>query len=127
MAKISARITLTSTDWHTDSLSINQSQTLTCVGDEQAIGRYTTSTTAAKLPVGTFDSTDKKAWIYLKNTSSDAAEKIIVAEDNSGSVGQTFAVLGAGEYMFFPYAGNDNLWVEAASAAPVVEYGIFEV
>ena len=126
MAKLSARLTLTSTDWHTDSLSINQTATLTSTGDEQAIGRFTTSTTASKIPVGVLDSTDKKAYVYLKNLSTDAAEKMVVAEDNSGSVGQTFAMLGSGEWMFFPYGGNDSIWVESASGAPVVEYAIFE-
>jgi len=127
MAKITARLTLTSTDWHTDSLSINQTANLTCSGDEQAIGRYTTSTTDSKIPVGTFDSTDKKAWVYLKNTSSTSGEKIWVTEDNSGSVGVTVMCLGAGEWTFFPYAANDNLWCNSATGTPVLEYGIFEV
>ena len=109
MAKISARLTLTSTDWHSDSLSINQ-----------------TANIASKIPVGVSDSTDKKAYVYLKNLSTDAAEKIVVQEDNSGSVGQGFAVLGAGEWMFIPYGENDYLWVDAASGTPVVEYAIFE-
>ncbi len=126
MAKISARLTLTSTDWHSDSLSINQTANIVATGDEQAIGRYTTSTTASKIPVGVLDSTDKKAYVYLKNLSTDAAEKIVVQEDNSGSVGQGFAVLGAGEWMFIPYGENDYLWVDAASGTPVVEYAIFE-
>jgi hypothetical protein len=126
MAKLSARLTLTSTDWHTDSLSINQTANIVASGDEQAIGRYTTSTTASKIPVGVLDSTDKKAYIYLKNLSTDTSEKLIVAEDNSGSVGETFAVLGSGEWMFFPYGGNDYLWVESASGTPVIEYAVFE-
>jgi len=127
MATITAKLTLTSTDWHSDSLSLAPSQTLTISGDEQAVGRFTTSTTAAKIPVGVFDSTDKKAWIYLKNMSTTSVEKIVIQEDNSGSVGQGFAVLGAGEWMFLPYGENDNLWVDAASGTPVIEYGVFEV
>ena len=127
MATITAKLTLTSTDWHSDSLSIAPSQTLTISGDEQTIGRFTTSTADAKIPVGTFDSTDKKAWVYVKNTSTTSAEKIWLSEDNSGSVGQTIGVLGAGEWAFFPYASNDNFWCNSASGAPVIEYGIFEV
>tara|TARA_R110001606_G_scaffold310893_1_gene457847 strand:+ start:248 stop:631 length:384 start_codon:yes stop_codon:yes gene_type:complete len=126
MAKLSARLTLTSTDWHTDSLSINQTASLLATGDEQAIGRYTTSTTDSKIPVGVLDSTDKKAYVYLKNLSTDAAEKIVIKEDSSGSVGSAFAVLGPNEWMFFPYGENDYLWVDAASGAPVIEYAIFE-
>ena len=59
--------------------------------------------------------------------STTSAEKIWVTEDNSGSVGVTVMSLGAGEWTFFPYASNDNLWCNSASGAPVIEYGIFEV
>lgn len=127
MATITAKLTLTSTDWHSDSLSLSPSQTLTISGDEQAVGRFTTGTADAKIPVGTFDSTDKKAWIYLKNMSSTGAEKIWLTEDNGGSVGVTIGCLGAGEWCFFPYASNDNFWCNSASGTPVLEYGIFEV
>ena len=54
------------------------------------------------------------------------AEKIVIKEDSSGSVGSAFAVLGPNEWMFFPYGENDYLWVDAASGAPVIEYAIFE-
>ena len=127
MAQITAKITLTSTDWHTDSLSINQTQNLTISGDEQSIGRFTTSGVATKLPVGTFDSTNKKVWIYLKNTSSASAEHIRIYEDNGAAVSHKFANLGAGEWAFFPYADNDLIWVDSATGTPVLEYGIFEV
>ena len=127
MATITAKLTLTSTDWHSDSLSIAPSQTLTISGDEQAVGRFTTSTTDAKIPVGDFDSTDKKVWVYLKNMSTTSAEKIWVTEANGSALGQTMMCVGAGEWTFFPYAANDNLWCNAASGTPVIEYGIFEV
>ena len=127
MATITARLTLTSTDWHSDSLSLAPSQTLTISGDEQAVGRFTTSTTAAKIPVGVFDSTDKKAWVYLKNMSTTSAEKIEISEDHGGVAGRAFANLGAGEWTLFPYSDNDSLWVDAASGTPIIEYGIFEV
>jgi hypothetical protein len=127
MATLTAKLTLTSTDWHSDSLSLAPSQTLTISGDEQAVGRFTTSAVATKLPVGTFDSTLKKAWIYLKNMSSTSAEVIRVYEDNGGATGAKFLALGAGEWAFFPYTDNDFIWVDTASGTPVLEYGIFEV
>ena len=127
MATLTAKLTLTSTDWHSDSLSLAPSQTLTISGDEQAVGRFTTSTTATKLPVGTFDSTLKKVWIYLKNMSTTTGENIRAYEDNSGSTGAKFISLGPGEWAFFPYTDNDFIWIDAAAGTPVVEYGVFEV
>ena len=127
MATLTARLTLTSNDWHSDSLSLSPNQTLTISGDEQAVGRYTTAASDTKIPVGGFDSTDKKVWVYLKNTSSTTGEKIVIKEDNGGSVGQSFAILGPGEFMLLPYGGNDNIWTEAATGTPVIEYGIWEV
>jgi len=127
MATLVAGLTLNSTDWSTDSLSIVLSQTLSIVGNEQAVGRFTTSAVATKVPVGIFDSIDEKVWIYLKNTSIAVAEKLIFSEDNGGAAGEIFMSLGAEEWAFFPYADNDYLWVEAASGTPVLEYGIFEV
>ena len=43
MATLTARLTLTSTDWHSDTLSLSPTQTLTISGDEQAVGRFTTA------------------------------------------------------------------------------------
>mgnify|MGYP003659830704 FL=1 len=127
MATLTAKLTLTSSDWHTDSLNLTATQTLIISGDEQVLGRFTTSTTATKLPVGSFDSTNKKAWIYMKNTSSTTDQHIRVYEDNGAAVSHKFANLGAGEWAFFPYTDNDLIWVDSATAAPVLEYGIFEV
>ncbi len=127
MATLSATLTLTSADWHSDPLSIAPSASLTVTGNEQAIGRYTTAAVAAQLPVGIFDSADRKVWIYLKNLSDDPTEKIQLQEDNGGAAGQLFSILGNGEWAFFPYAENDYLWVSAAAGTPVLEYGVFEV
>ena len=127
MATLIAKLTLTSADWHSDSLSLEPSQTLTISGDEQAIGRFTTSAVATKLPVGTFDSALKKAWICLKNISVTQDEIIRAYEDSGGSTGPKFLALGAGEWAFFPYADNDFLWVDAATGTPVLEYCVFEV
>jgi hypothetical protein len=127
MATLTAKLTLTSTDWHSDSLSISPSQSITISGDEQSVGRFTTSTTATKLPVGSFDSTNKKVWVYMKNMSTTSAEHIRIYEDNGAAVSHKFANLGAGEWAFFPYADNDLIWVDTASGTPVLEYGIFEV
>jgi hypothetical protein len=127
MATISATLTLTSSNWHSDPLNIAPSASLTVEGNEQAIGRYTTAAVAAKLPVGIFDSADRKVWIYLKNLSADSLEKIQLLEDNGGAAGNLFSILGSGEWAFFPYAENDYLWISSASGTPVLEYGVFEV
>ena len=127
MATLTAKLTLSSSNWHSDSLNLTAIQTLTISGDEQAVGRFTTSTVATKLPVGTFDSTNKKVWVYMKNMSTDSSEHIRIYEDNGAAVSHKFANLGAGEWAFFPYADNDLIWVDSATGAPVLEYGIFEV
>ena len=59
--------------------------------------------------------------------STTSAEKIWITEANGTALGQTMMCLGAGEWTFFPYAANDNIWCNSASGAPVLEYGIFEV
>ena len=127
MSTISASLVLSSTTWHTDPLAINLSQTLTVDGDEQAIGRVAIDVVSAKLPVGTFDSANKKVWVYLKNLSTDATEIITLQEDNAGAAGEIFAELGSSEWMFFPYADNDFLWVVSAVGTPTLEFGVFEV
>ena len=63
----------------------------------------------------------------MKNTSATSDEHIRVYEDNGAAVSHKFANLGAGEWAFFPYTDNDLIWVDSATGAPVLEYGIFEV
>ena len=111
MATTTATITITSTDLITDSLSLTTSCTLTAAGgatgltSTSGLGRKTLASGHATYTLfDGADYTDDKAHkLYLKNTSTNAAEyfEIII---NSEQVGRIYA----GDWAFFPWNNHDG-------------------
>ena len=123
MAKVSLNIKLSSSDAFAVPVNIVKNTTIKVAGDENAFGKFTASTAAIDLPVGSFSSTDNKVWIYAQNNSSTTGEKIWL----SNSSGADFLVLGPEEVCIFPYGNNTTIKVKSASGAPVLHYACFEV
>jgi len=123
MATTTARLTLTSIDLLTDSLSLSASATLTNAGGSTGMTQTTglARDTISYASSGVIDTTvlyrsddytaDKANKIYLKNTSSTAAEyfTVYLTGDRSGET-HTYADglielgrLYAGDWSFFPW------------------------
>jgi len=112
MATTTATITLASTDLLSDELALTTTATLTGAGNStgltgtSGLGRKTTSSTSQYI---LFDADDypsgpaKAHKIYLKNTSTTAAEYFIITH-NAEEIGRLYA----GDWAFFPWNNHDG-------------------
>ena len=112
MATTTAQLILTSTDLLSDSLSLSAISTLTTAGSStgltgtSGLGRKTTSSSSQYI---LFDADDyssgpaKAHKIYLKNTSTTAAEYFTITA-NSEDIGRLYA----GDWAFFPWNNHDG-------------------
>ena len=121
MATLTAKLTLSSSNATSDSLNLSASDTLTFSNDVVQ-KRFATSTTAAKF----LEADDYgKCYVYLKNLSATAAEKIYIRTGATDSA--NIHELAAGEFIFFSWAGDEDLNYDADSGTPVLEMLLFEV
>jgi len=125
MATLTAKITLTSTDLLTDSLSLTVSNNLTVL--QGGIFRSTVSATAVGASATTIYTADDYAapcYIYVKNTDATATDYLYVYDDTS--TGDPVELkLSGGEWAWMPTNADKTLKVYAATTGTVVEYGIF--
>jgi site-specific recombinase len=119
MATLTPTLTLVSTDILTDSLSLSVTDSLSITGSAE-LKRIVTSTSSTIFAAA---SSYTKAYVYLKNISSTANEIITVEQADSGD---EYFTLGAGEFAFFPWAAVVDLFADAATGTPTLEFGIFE-
>ena len=73
-------------------------------------------------------STYTSAWIFVKNTSSTAAEHVQIGTNNAAdnSMVSVDFDLQDGEWAWFPWNSTVDLHARAASGSPVLEVMIFE-
>ena len=121
MATLTVNLSLTSANATSDSLTLNETDVLSFAKDVVQT-RFATSTTAAKF----LEADDYgKCYVYLKNLSVTAAEKIYIRTGATGSA--NIHEIGAGEFIFFSWAGDEDLNYDADSGTPVLEMLLFEV
>jgi|TARA_R100001463_G_C3532398_1_gene221760 hypothetical protein len=111
MATTIADITITSNDLLSDELSLSTSSTLTTAGSATGVtgtsglGRKTVAGAHGQYTLfdGSDYTADKAHKIYLKNTSTTAAEYFLITV-NAEDVGRLYA----GDWAFFPWSAHDN-------------------
>lgn len=127
MATTTATITLSSSDLTGDALSLSTTATLTKAGVTTGLDQttgvarkfYATAQTAANL-VAAADYTDDKAHkVYIKNTSTTAAEYITVELGASNTI---VGRLYAGDWAFFPWDGSNDIDIDTSAVNMTVEY-----
>ncbi len=154
MASIKIKGTLESADLLGFPLTMTLNQSYAGVGKIKSFQKFETTlksspTNPSQLPGTAFSSSEKRAYIYIKNTSTTATELINVyikvttvptaAELNAISCCTEcadtpltvnrfiqIAKLGHEEHVFIPLAGQDYLYVDAAVGTPVLDYLVLE-
>jgi hypothetical protein len=136
MASIKIKGTLESADLLGFPLTLNISQSFSGAGKIKSFQKFETTLKVSVplvLPGAAFSSNNKRAYVYLKNTSQTVAELVNVYIKTSTACGETtivayhkIATLSALEYLFLPIAGQDNLYVDSDSGSPVVDYLVLE-
>ncbi len=127
MGTLTTKLTLSSTNLTSDALNLSLSKVLTVAGDARLFKVVTSNTKSNLLLAASYG----KSYVYLKNM--DASIVISIGMDTEANndidndATDIFMTLGAGEFAFFPWAATYNLHVDAASGAPTLEVGVFEV
>ena len=116
MATLTAKLTLSSSNVTSDSLSLTVTDTLSIAQKVIAPSRVVTSTSDLTLFAS---STYSRSYVYLKNMDSSIAMDIDFGSTASFN-------LAAGEFAFFPWHGSQNIVVAADSGTPTLEYALWE-
>jgi len=126
MGTLNTKLTLTSTDLLSDTLSLTLTDAFTIAGNIK-IRRITTSDTAAEIP-GIPDGIGRSI-LYLKNLDASIDIKIYLDGDDGGDAdaGEELMDMKPGEWAIMPYSGVKALWYDADSGTPVLEYGLFSI
>ena len=131
MATTTATITLASTDLLSDELALTTTATLTEAGNStgltgtSGLGRKTVSGGHAQYTLfdGSDYTADKAHKLYLKNTSTTAAEYFLVTV-NSEDVGRLYA----GDWALIPWSAHDNdndIKIDPSANDMTLEYMLF--
>ena len=131
MATTTATITLASTDLLSDELALTTTATLTGAGNStgltgtSGLGRKTVTGGHAQYTLfdGSDYTADKAHKLYLKNTSTTAAEYFLITV-NSEDVGRLYA----GDWALIPWSAHDNdndIKIDPSAADMTLEYMLF--
>ena len=131
MATTTATITLASTDLLSDELALTTTATLTGAGNSTGLtgtgglARKTVSGGHAQYTLfdGSDYTADKAHKLYLKNTSTTAAEYFLITV-NSEDVGRLYA----GDWALIPWSAHDNdndIKIDPSANDMTLEYMLF--
>jgi len=127
MATTTATLTLSSSDLTGDALSLSTTSTLTKAGTSTGLDETTgvsrkffaTAQTAYNLVTAADYTTPIAAKVYIKNTSTTAAEYVNV------ELGATNVILGrlyAGDWALLPWDGANDIDIDTSAVNMTVEY-----
>ena len=127
MATTTATITISSADLTGDALSLSTTATLTkggtTTGLDQTTGvarKFFASAQANTTLIAAADYTAGKAHkVYIKNVSTTASEFIKV---ELGASNLSLGFLYAGDFMFIPYDGENDIDIDTSDVNMTVEY-----
>ena len=121
MGLLTAKLTLSSKNATTDALNLAASDELLFANDVVQKRMATSTTATVFLAAADYG----ESYVYLKNLSSTAAEKIYIRSGATGSA--NILTLKPEEFTFFPWASDEDLVYDADSGTPVMEIMLFEV
>ena len=127
MATTTATITLSSADLTGDALALSSTATLTKGGNltglDQTTGvarKFFAAAQANTNLIAAADYTAGKAHkVYIKNTSTTAGEYIKV---ELGASNLSLGFLYAGDWLFMPYDGENDIDIDTSDVNMTVEY-----
>jgi len=131
MTKLKTKITLESNDMFDIPINISKDLTVVANGNGQSYNKtqivtYNVGIDPTALPIGALDSTDKKAYIYIRNKSSVEEEIINIYVQISGPAYHKIGMLEPSEFLYMPFANNSYIYADAEVGTPEVEFLILE-
>ena len=123
MATVTAKLTLTSTDLTSDSLSVDNTMSMTL--SQGGITRYavTGTTTGAASTLYTGNDQTGPVYMYLKNTDSTSTDYVYIFTDDSDDT--NFVKLGGGQFIWITLNKEATYKCYVQTAETIIEYGVF--
>lgn len=127
MATTTASLTLSSSDLTGDALALTTTATLTKAGVTTGLDQTTgvarkffaTQQTAFNLITAADYTSDKAHKVYIKNTSTTAAEYVTV---ELGATNVSLGRLYAGDWALLPWDANNDIDIDTSAVNMTVEY-----
>ena len=127
MATTTASLTISSSDLTGDALALTTTATLTKAGvttgldQTTGVGRkfFATTQTAYNLIAASDYTADKAHKVYIKNTSTTAAEYVTI---ELGSTNLSLGRLYAGDWALLPWDANNDIDIDTSAVNMTVEY-----
>tara|TARA_R110002167_G_scaffold354655_1_gene568641 strand:- start:1892 stop:2290 length:399 start_codon:yes stop_codon:yes gene_type:complete len=131
MTKLKTKITLESSDMFDIPINISKSLTVSGSGNGQSYNKtqtttYAVGTNPTALPVGALDSTDKRAYIYIRNKSSVVGEIVSLYIQIAGPAYHKIGMLEPAEFLYMPFANIEYIYADAVEGTPELEFLILE-
>ena len=124
MAKVTTKLTLSSTDLLSQSLNLSLSKTITAAHTTGLARAPITSTaigtTSGQVTIYTADDYAATAYIYIKNTDTTATNYIYVY-----TASNNWLKIAGGEFAFLPLIADDTLKAYATTSGTIVEFMVF--
>jgi len=130
MATVTGTLTLASTDLLSDAISFSTQFSHTSTRNATGIAREEVKSTAKGTASGqvtlyTADDYAAIAYLYVKNTSTTAADKIYIYNDST-SGDPIWMQLAGGDFAFVPMHGDKTLKAYAPNGSdPTMEWMVF--
>ena len=130
MTKIKTKISLESNDMFDIPIHVNKELTVTGSGNGQSynktqIATFGVGTDPAALPIGALDSTNKKAYVYIRNKSNTTGEVVSLYVLVSAAY-HKISMIDPGEFLYIPFANNAYIYADAEVGTPEIEFLILE-
>ena len=126
MATITAKLTLSSTDFTSDALNLTVTDVLTTGFPAAGISQISVTTVGANNIIQ--PATDGQTYyVYVKHTGVDASGSAVTTTLNIELTGDVIiGKLAAGEFMWMPVGGHSlGVQLQASSGTIVAEYAYF--
>jgi len=131
MATTTAKIEIISTDLLSDSMDLQTTMTLYDAGGSTGttkftgIARYSTGSTLETLLVDASNYSISKAnKLYIKNTSTDVTENVVITVGTAGSSSILGRIYG-GQWALIPWSGDTDLNVIQSATGITIEWALF--
>ena len=125
MAIVIPKLTLTSTDLLTDSISFSVTNSLTAAhGGIMRANVLATSVGGTATTIYTADDFAATCYIYVKNVDATPTDYLYVYDDTSTGA-PVMLKLAGGDWAWMPTIADKTYRVYATTTGTVVEYGIF--
>ena len=124
MATVTTKLTISSSDLTSQSLSLNLNKSISATSTtglaRKAITSTAKGTASGQVTIHTAADFTAPAYVYIKNT--DTTNFVWVQDDAAN----TFGKLHPGEFMWFTLASDEGLELRADTDTVKVEYGLFK-